>query len=115
MLLAFGSADQMKQSVLTFNSIAELRRAKETAEFFDALPPEEQPAWLDDLRARLTVSGQDADVAHMCLFDTGVNHGHPLIATGLAAPDLHTVEPGWGTNDGDGNGTEMAGSRWSAT
>ena len=108
-LLAFGSAAQMKQSVLTLNSIAELRRAKETAEFFDALPPEEQPAWLDDLRARLTVPGQDTDVPHVCLFDTGVNHGHPLIAAGLATPDLHTVEPGWGTNDGDGHGTEMAG------
>lgn len=108
-LLAFGSAAQMKQSVLTLNSIAELRRAKETAEFFDALPPEEQPAWLDDLRARLTVPGEDADVPHVCLFDTGVNHGHPLIAAGLAAPDLHTMEPGWGTNDGDGHGTEMAG------
>ena len=25
------------------------------------------------------------------------------------AGDLHTVEPGWGTNDADGHGTEMAG------
>jgi len=108
-LLAYGSAAQMKQSVLTLNSIAELRRAKETAEFFDALPPEEQPAWLDDLRARLTVPGDDADVPHVCVLDTGVNHAHPLIAAGLAVPDLHTVEPGWGTNDGDGHGTEMAG------
>lgn len=108
-LLVYGSAGQMKQSMLTLNSIAELRRAKETAEFFDALPPGEQPAWLDDLRARLTVPGQGAEVPHVCLFDTGVNHGHPLIASGLAAADLHTVEPGWGVNDGDGHGTEMAG------
>ena len=108
-LLAYGSAAQMKQSVLTLNSIAELRLAKETAEFFDALPPEEQPAWLYDLRSRLTAPDEDADVPHVCLFDTGVNHGHPLIAAGLAAPDLHTVEPNWGTNDDDGHGTEMAG------
>ena len=108
-LLAYGSVAQMKQSVLTLNSIAELRLAKETAEFFDALPPAEQPSWLDDLLARLSVPGQDADVPHVCLFDTGVNHGHPLVVAGLAAPDLHTVEPGWGTNDDDGHGTEMAG------
>lgn len=99
-LLVYGSARQMKRSMLTLNSIAELRRAKETAEFFDSVPPEEQPAWLDDLRARLAVPGQDAEVPHVCLFDTGVNHGHPLIGTGLTAADLHTVEPGWGTNDG---------------
>lgn len=108
-LLIHGSAGQMKQSILTLNSIAELRRAKETAEFFDSLAPGEQPEWLDDLCARLTVPDQDADVPHVCLFDTGVNHAHPLIAAGLATADLHTVEPGWGTNDGDGHGTEMAG------
>ncbi len=108
-LLARGSALQLKQSSMLLNSIAELRRAKETAEFFDALPPAEQPAWLDDLKARLKVPAENADVPHVCLLDTGVNHGHPLIATGLSTLDLHTVEPGWGTNDDDGHGTEMAG------
>jgi hypothetical protein len=108
-LLAYGSAGQMKQSILTLNSIAELRRAKETAEFFDALPPAEQPAWLDDLLGRTAVPEEGAEVPHVCIFDTGVNHGHPLIAVVLTAADLHTVEPGWGTDDGDGHGTAMAG------
>ena len=108
-LLAYGSAGQMKQSILTLNSIAELRRAKETAEFFDALPPAEQPAWLDELLGRTAVPEKGAEVPHVCIFDTGVNHGHPLIATVLSAADLHTVEPGWGTDDGDGHGTAMAG------
>lgn len=108
-LLAYGSAGQMKRSILTLNSIAELRRAKETAEFFDALLPAEQPAWLDDLLGRTTVPAAGAEVPHVCIFDTGVNHGHPLVATVLAAEDAHTVEPGWGTDDGDGHGTAMAG------
>lgn len=108
-LLAHGSAGQMKRSMLTLNSIAELRRAKETAESFDALPTDEQPARLDDLLARLTTPAQDAEVPHVCLLDTGVNYGHPLIAPALGDRDLHTVEPGWGTGDSDGHGTEMAG------
>ena len=108
-LLAYGSAGQMKRSVLTLNSIAELRRAKETAEFFDALPPDQQPEWLDELLARLDVPGEGADAPYVCLFDTGVNRGHPLIGPVLAALDLHTVEPGWGTDDADGHGTAMAG------
>lgn len=108
-LLAYGSAGQMKQSILGLNSIAELRRAKETAEFFDALPPAEQPAWLDDLLGRTAVPEEGAEVPHVCIFDTGVNHGHPLIAVVLTAADSHTVEPGWGTDDGDGHGTAMAG------
>lgn len=32
-LLVYGSADQMSRSIVTLNSIAELRRAKDTAEF----------------------------------------------------------------------------------
>ncbi|MBE2295804.1 MAG: S8 family peptidase [Phycisphaerales bacterium] len=108
-LLAYGSAGQMKQSILTLNSIAELRRAKETAEFFDALFPNEQPAWVNELLGRITVPEEEAEVPHVCIFDTGVNHGHPLIATVLSSADLHTVEPGWGTDDSDGHGTAMAG------
>jgi len=108
-LLAYGSAGQMKQSIVTLNTIAELRRAKDTAAFFDELLPEQQPEWLDELQTRLSVPPQDAEVPYVCLLDTGVNHGHPLIATVLIAADSHTVEPGWGISDEDGHGTAMAG------
>lgn len=108
-LLAYGSAAQIKRSMLVLNNIAELRRAKETAEFFDSLRPDEQPAWLTDLLARMNTPGQDAEVPHVCVFDTGVNHGHPLIASALGNGDLHSVEPGWGTDDSDGHGTAIAG------
>ena len=51
-LLVRASVAQMQNSILTLNSIAELRRPKETADFFDSLPPEEQREWLEDLLAR---------------------------------------------------------------
>lgn len=108
-LLVYGSVEQMQRSVLTLNSIAELRRAKETADFFDSLPPEEQPEWVNDLRQRMTVPGEDDAVPYVCVLDTGINNGHPLIAPALANSDLHTVEPAWGTNDNEGHGTAMAG------
>lgn len=108
-LLARASAAEMARSILTLNSIAELRRAKETAEFFDALPPAAQPEWLEDLLGRSTFAAAEEPVPHICLLDTGVNSGHPLITQALAAADLHTVEPAWGTNDADGHGTAMAG------
>ena len=108
-LLVHGSAGQMKSSVMVLNSIAELRRAKETAEFFDSLPPDEQPVWLDELLDRLTVPLPTGNVPHVCLLDTGVNHGHPLLAIAIDDADRHSVEPGWGLDDHDGHGTEMAG------
>lgn len=51
-LLAAASLEQMQHSMLMLNSVAELRRAKETAEFFDSLRPDEQQEWLDELLER---------------------------------------------------------------
>ena len=108
-VMARAAVGQMERSMVTLNSIAELRRPKETADFFDSLERDEQAEWLDDFldRARFAADGDDTPYA--CLLDTGVNRGHPLIAPALDAGDLHTVEPGWGTDDAAGHGTEMAG------
>ena len=108
-LLVRTSAQNMSNSMMILNSIAELRRAKETAEFFDALSPEEQPEWLDDLLYKCRFPGEEERVPHVCLLDTGINNGHPFIAKALAASDLHTVDPSWGIHDAQGHGTVMAG------
>lgn len=108
-LLVYGSVSQMKRSMMTLNSIAELRRAKETAEFFDALPPQEQPEWGDELNGRLTLPADGANAPYVCLFDTGVNNSHPLLQHALSNDDRHTVDPAWGVDDTEGHGTEMAG------
>ena len=108
-LLVSASLEQMQRSMLTLNSIAELGRAKETAEFFDSLRPEEQQDWLDELLERTQFADVADEVPRVCLIDTGVNRGHPLLGPALDAADLHTVEPGWGTDDSHGHGTQMAG------
>ena len=108
-LLVSATLEQMQHSMLTLNSIAELGRAKETAEFFDSLPPAEQQDWLDELLARTEFAAVADEVPRVCLLDTGVNRGHPLLDPALDAGDSHTVEPGWGTDDADGHGTQMAG------
>jgi hypothetical protein len=108
-LLVYGSCEQMQRSIMTLNNIAELRRAKETADFFDSLSPEEQPDWSDELLQRLNLPVEGENVPHVCVLDTGVNHGHPLLEPALGSGDQHTIEPGWGTNDNEGHGTEMAG------
>ena len=108
-LLVRASLEDMQRSMVTLNSIAELRRAKETAEFFDSLHLDEQRAWLDVLLARTRFATETQQTPYVCLLDTGVNRGHPLLAPALAASDLHTVEPGWGTDDSEGHGTGIAG------
>ena len=108
-LLVYASVNQMQHSIVTLNSIAELRRPKETAEFFDSLPADEQIEWLDDLLDRTRFADETDQTPYVCLLDTGVNRGHRLLVPVLASDDLHTVEPGWGTGDNNGHGTQMAG------
>lgn len=102
------SKAQLQQSVLTLNSIAELRRAKETADFFDSFTPAEQHEWAAELLGRTTFTSSE-HTPHICILDTGVNHGHPLLTPALVESDLHTIEPDWGVDDRHGHGTSMAG------
>ncbi len=108
-VLMFGSQKQLSTSVMTLNCVAELRRAKETAEFFDLMPGLEQQQWVDETLRRLTVASTDDATPRVCLLDTGVNRGHPLLEQFIATSDLHTVDPTWGLNDVANHGTGLAG------
>lgn len=102
-----GTKNQFLQSSLVLNMTAELRRAKTTAEFFENLELNEQQEWQVDLQQRL--QPEPAGNAYVTLLDTGVNHGHPLLAPFVDGNDRHTVEPGWGPDDLNGHGSELAG------
>lgn len=102
-----GSKAQLLQAPLVLDVLAELRRAKTTAEFFAGLPLNEQADWVAGLQDRLVAA--HTGNSYVTLLDTGVNRDHPFIAPLLADADRHTVEPGWGPDDGNGHGTELAG------
>ena len=98
---------QLSLSVDVLNDLAEVRKAKETAAVFVDMSAAEQADWVEELLARTSVppGGQPA----VCLFDTGVTRGHPLLEDALDVEDMHTLNPDWGTGDHEGHGTEMAG------
>jgi hypothetical protein len=108
-VLMFGSRQQLSTSVLMLNCVAELRRAKETASFFDGMTPPEQQLWVDETLARLTAPPDDDSAPRVCLLDSGVNRGHPLLTPFLSTADLHTVNPAWGVNDTANHGSGLAG------
>lgn len=108
-VLMHGSEERLSRSVHLLNCIAELRRAKDTAEFFHGMAREEQQAWMEEMLGRLTlVSGDDA-TPRVCLLDTGVTQGHPLLRPLMDDADLHTVNPAWGIDDAANHGTGLAG------
>lgn len=106
-VMLHASKAALQQWPLVLERMAELRRAKTTAAFFDEMPLNEQQPWVNDLQQRL--HPQPPGHAWVTLLDTGVNHGHPLLSPLVSAADCHTIEPGWGTNDQQGHGTELAG------
>lgn len=108
-LLAKGNKRQFARSSLLLNNISELRKAKETAAFFDEMTPEEQQEWAEDLRNRL-VQPRDPNLApYVCILDTGVNIGHPLLGPFIGSADQLTLDDDWTGADDHGHGTGMAG------
>ena len=108
-LLAKGSRRQFSRSSLLLNCISELRKAKETAAFFNELTPEEQQEWAEELKARLVQSQHSTLTPYVCILDTGVNYGHPLLAPFLDPADQLTLDAEWTGADDHGHGTGMAG------
>jgi len=106
-VMMFGSEAQLSQSVMLLNCVAELRKAKDTAEFFDGMEVQEQGAWMNDLLAHAAWPAPAAP--HICLIDSGVNRGHPMLAQLLDGADQHTVNPAWGVDDTANHGTGLAG------
>jgi hypothetical protein len=107
-VLMYGSEQQFSQSAMTLNCVAELRRAKETAEFFDGMHAEEQHEWKDDLLDRTVFPLHDSATPRVCLLDSGINRGHPLLEPLLTSNDLYTVDPSWGVTDEANHGTGLA-------
>ena len=89
------------------DDIAEYRRAKETASFWLEIRNADQSEWADDLQNRVHCP-TDPDVA-ICILDTGVNNGHPLLSPLLSDDDCFSVNEEWGTFDHNKHGSLMAG------
>ncbi|MDB6140622.1 MAG: in-like serine protease, partial [Verrucomicrobiaceae bacterium] len=91
------------------NFITELRHPLTTAAFFMELPATEQRQWAEGLQERITLPGDNAPA--VCVLDTGVNRGHPLLSDLLHEQHWDTARAEWGKDDhyDGGHGTLMAG------
>ena len=106
-LLVWATREQIARSIYLLGSIAELRHAKDAADFFTSMGRAEQQEWVDEALQRL-VPLPDA-APSICILDTGVTEQHPLLQPAADMADMHTYDPVWGTDDRYGHGTPMAG------
>lgn len=105
--LVRGTPRQLAASIDVLSDLAEVRKAKETASGFIDIGPEDQGEWTEELRKR--VVPPSANAPSVCILDTGVTRGHPLLEASLDPTDCLSCDSAWGTHDHDGHGTEMAG------
>ena len=104
--LARGTAEQIAASIEVIDAIAELRRAKESREFFVQLRGPEAREWADELLSRVDLHENPSSI---CLLDSGLNAGHPLLEPFSTRELRLAARPEWGANDQIGHGTQMAG------
>jgi len=105
--LIFSNNRQLEDLTRLSDDIAEFRKAKDTARFWTEIPNREQTEWVMDIKERLQVNKESS--VSICILDTGVNNGHPLISPILDSADCQSSNPLWGSHDHDGHGTLMAG------
>jgi len=108
-LLIRATIKQLEQSLHLLNNIAELRKAKTTADFFTEMEGREQKEWLIDLQKRIVFPKETDKTPFICILDTGINAAHPLLEKFLGENDLHTINEAWGKADIAGHGTLVAG------
>ncbi len=108
-LLINANRNQLVELMCQSDLLAEFRAGQEPAGFWVNESKSEQQRWVDDLLNRIEVVESNVKV---CLLDSGVNNGHPLLRPVLDDSNTLTVNSNWGTDDhfeGAGHGTLMAG------
>ncbi|MEQ8190715.1 MAG: S8 family peptidase [Candidatus Eremiobacterota bacterium] len=105
--LGLATNKQLKELIESCEYIAEFRKASETPYFFMNIENREQVEWINNLLDRITVD-KNSKVA-ICILDTGVNNGHPLLQNILEDVDCQACKKDWGYNDHHKHGTLMAG------
>jgi hypothetical protein len=102
-------ANKNKLELLTQHSdlIAEYKLAKTTADFYISQTNFDQSEWVNDLEDRTNVHSESK--ASVCVLDTGINYGHPLLSKVTEENSCLAYDMDWGVNDHHSHGTLMAG------
>jgi len=89
-------------------AISELRRPTSNPRLITKLAPVEQGQLIDDFSSRIAEPDEKAPA--VCVLDTGVNQGHPLLSKALRESDCLAWDGSTDVADNDDHGTPMCGT-----
>lgn len=98
---------QLASSLHVLNHIAEIKKHRPLASFITELSNSDQYEWLAHTAEKIKLS--DHEKTAICILDTGVNHGHPLLKPIFLNEKLATITDCESSADRAGHGTCMAG------
>lgn len=107
-VIATATREALVTAIRRLAGVRALATPTVTADYFDAMNPEEQMGWVESLQER-TIFEAVNDPNYVTLLDRGVSRAHPLIQPALAAADRHAADPAWSVEDMVGHGTQLAG------
>jgi hypothetical protein len=105
-LLVRATIEELGRLALDSAGVAELRSPRLPVAQVLGADRRSHQALSSDLRRRVTVLGDEVAV---CILDSGVNYGHPLLAPAVAPEDVFAYSSAWGSADHWNHGTPMAG------
>ena len=99
---------QIETLILRSDWVAEFRPAVAIASEVLRLDNRDQVELVRRLLERCEID--ESSQVSVCVLDTGVNRGHPLLRQVVGEADLHAVREEWGRDDHEGHGSLMAGT-----
>ena len=105
-LLAWVNSSDLEAIIRSSDSVAEFCEALEATAYLERVDAKEQGLWVKDLRSRMqTHFGKSV----VCILDSGVNSGHPLLKAAFEGSTVDSVDSSWGLADNNDHGTGVAG------
>lgn len=105
--LVYANKEYLAKLLCCSDQLAEMKSGRILAGFLLEQCRTEQSEWVDELNSRVRIDRNSNSV--VCVLDSGVNNGHPLLAGVIPTNNCGTVV-GEGVADRDGHGTRMCGT-----
>jgi hypothetical protein len=106
--LVYCTLDTLYSSPFILDCLAEIKSPQKSPSFFMNMDGPIQKEWCDRLKQRVIFKKTDAPM--VCILDSGVNNGHPLLEESLLDSAKYSYNGRGGTEDVRDHGTLMAGS-----